>query len=162
MLPAWATVAIALGASAITAVAALGGALLQGRREREGQLRTLIVESAHDFATGILQAIMGVRDALEAPRRQIADQSAIWAAEPEARRRADEAEARLARVHLLVGPDTDTGRAAQTAVDQLVEAVDALLPAAGTDEEKAERALRVARDRLRAFEIAAGRAIREP
>jgi hypothetical protein len=64
VLPAWATVAIALGGSFLTAVASLGVAYLTKKHESVAEWRKLMVEVGEDFSTGVGQATRGVREAL--------------------------------------------------------------------------------------------------
>jgi hypothetical protein len=66
MLPAWATVAIALGGSAITAVLALTGALVTSRRQDVAQWRAAVLAAADDFSTGVGQALRALREAIAA------------------------------------------------------------------------------------------------
>lgn len=136
MLPAWATVAIALGASAITAVAALGATWLRIRferrqddarrmhdwRQQEAQLehereeawRDRMVRAADDFSTGVEQALLAVNDAISAVTNR-ADRSAIV---EEAHRTIREAVARVGRIRLLFGEES---RAVAVARDLLPE-----------------------------------------
>jgi hypothetical protein len=67
MLPAWATVAISLGAAFITGAAALLGSLVRGRQERALQLHDRSIEAAGDFSKGALKAIAAIRDVVRPP-----------------------------------------------------------------------------------------------
>jgi hypothetical protein len=53
VLPAWATVAIAVGGSLITAVASIGVAYLTKKQESVAEWRKLMVEVGEDFSTGV-------------------------------------------------------------------------------------------------------------
>lgn len=125
MLPAWATVLVALGASAVGGV---GGSIitayLQIRHEREDQLRGRMVDAADDFATGMRQArtaLLHARDAIHAGnhrlRLQYLDESA---------RLIDEASARLARVHLLFGTGSGAGESGTVAISLMSNLLDGL------------------------------------
>ena len=94
MLPAWATVAIALGAGAISAAAAIGATWVQGRLRRSEQLRERMILGCDDFATGVRQGVITVRDILTPT--ELTDSSSVWERAPEAQRLVGEAEARLA------------------------------------------------------------------
>jgi hypothetical protein len=63
---------------------------------------------------------------------ELSDVSVVWNMADEARRLAEEAEARLAGVHLLLGPDSDAGKAADRATKELRAAADNLFLGAGT------------------------------
>lgn len=116
MLPAWATVLVAIGASAVTGVIAT---LLMTRwriqHEREEQLRDRMLAAADDFATGALQAQVELWEAGGAPERG----STIEERRPEALRRIAEAHARLARIHVLFGREGDAGNAATETINAL-------------------------------------------
>jgi gas vesicle protein len=123
-LSGWQTVAITIGASGVTALAALLVAQLTGKQgreqlerqlehEREQQVRRLaherseqwtdrLVRAADDFSTGVEQATLGIRDVISA----VADKGDVDAASAEAKRRLHEAVARVARIRLLFGDDS--------------------------------------------------------
>jgi hypothetical protein len=161
MLPAWATVAIALGAAAITGIAALGTGGLRMRFEREqererraheraqqeAQLqhereeawRTRLLEAADNFASGVTQALLVLRNARNAIDRygSTDDKGNVWLSErisgkrvPEiesafasAQELIDEAHARFSRVQLLFGRETEVGAIALALVLNLREAM---------------------------------------
>jgi hypothetical protein len=99
------------------------------RLKRVSSVRRLPDERVDDFATGLGQAVMAVRDAIEHfdrvgvllepfdPYDLNEDSAAIYR---EARRVVEEAEARLPRVRLLLGDRSEAGRAA---VEKLREAI---------------------------------------
>jgi hypothetical protein len=140
MLPAWATVAIALGGSAITAVLAFTGALVTSRRQDVAQWRTVVLAAADDFSTGVGQALRALREAIaafeerelefrptegesvEAGARELAPDGpqarGLWLC-AEAVAAADD---RLARVRLLFGHNSTAGLAAGASVERLHEA----------------------------------------
>jgi hypothetical protein len=123
-LSGWQTVAITIGASGVTALAALLVAQLTGKQgreqldrqlehEREQQVRRLaherseqwtdrLVRAADDFSTGVEQATLGIRDVISA----VAEKGDVDAASAEAKRRLHEAVARVARIRLLFGDDS--------------------------------------------------------
>lgn len=141
MLPAWATVLVALGASAIGGV--LAGLLttrLQIQHDREEQLRGRMITAADDFVTGSLQAQVGLWEAAAAPDRG----STVAENLPEMLRRLAEAHARLARVKLLFGPESGAGQAAEATINSLWGGRDALQrdpPATGEALQASNRAL---------------------
>ena len=135
-LSGWQTVLIALGGGFITGAAALLVAFVSGKQagkqlerrlehERQQQAERLDYErderwterhirAADDFATGVDQAIIGVRAVIAVVRKgQDADPVAA-----EAHRVVHEAVARLARIRLLFGQSTVVTRPAE---DLLVE-----------------------------------------
>src|SRR2546423_15171438 len=116
MLPAWATVLIALGGAAIAGV--LAGWLstsLRIRHEREEQLRERMIAAADDFATTALQAQLQLWEAaLETEQG-----GTVMERLPEARRLIGEAHARLARGRLLFGTNTDAGAPAMDVITEL-------------------------------------------
>jgi hypothetical protein len=137
VLSGWQTVAITLGASGITAFVALFVAWLRGGQEREQldrrleherrqqteqraherteQWRERLVREAADFSTGVEQAILGVRDVINA----VTDGGDVAAASIEAKRRLHEAIARIARIKLLFGEDSDTALVAKNILPEL-------------------------------------------
>jgi hypothetical protein len=142
---------------------ALGSAtrkLIAPRAARRQQLREAMMSDAADFATGVRQALMSVRDAVQLPARQLADVSVVWEAPPEVKRLVDEAEARLSRVEIDFDADSTASREAEAAMRELRGAVDLLqgqrpnLPLAAEAADRAE-------ERLRGFTNAAGEAIRK-
>ena len=117
MLPAWATVAIALGGSFLTAVASIGVAYLTKKHESVAEWRKLMVEVGEDFSTGVGQATRGVRETL----RLVDDHEGLVSHEAveEAARLVDVASDRLARVMLLYGTRTKAGEPAEGAIRTL-------------------------------------------
>ena len=113
MLPAWATVAIALGGSFLTAVASIGVAYLTKKHESVAEWRKLMVEVGEDFSTGVGQATRGVRETL----RVVQEREGLMPRETvdEAARLVDVANDRLARVLLLYGTSTKAGERASVA-----------------------------------------------
>jgi hypothetical protein len=117
VLPAWATVAIALGGSFLTAVASIGVAYLTKKHESVAEWRKLMVEVGEDFSTGVGQATRGVREAL----RLVDEREGYIPPEAveEAGRLVDVASDRLARVQLLYGSGTRAGKPAEGAIRML-------------------------------------------
>jgi hypothetical protein len=116
MLPAWATVAIAISASAVGGVVAgLLTTWWRIKHEREAQLRDRMVAAADDFATGALQAQVELWEAGAAPERG----STVEARRSEALRRIAVAHARLARVQLLFGGKSPAGVDATKTINDL-------------------------------------------
>jgi hypothetical protein len=141
VLSGWQTVAITLGASGITAFVALFVAWLRRGQEQEQldrrldherglqteqlaherteRWREILTREAGDFSTGIEQAILGIRDALG----EVFDEGAPGDATlNEAKRRTDEAIARVARIKLLFGEDSETVRVAKDLLPELYAA----------------------------------------
>lgn len=171
-LSGWQTVAISLGGAAITGAAVFLVAFVSGRQARKQLERRLeherrqqaerlaherderwterLVCAADDFATGLDQAILGIRDMITADRKK----RDIDALSREAERRVQEAVARLARIRLLFGQDTVVTRPAE---DVLVELELARGAAANPDPtfawEKLDKVYRL-RDRFQAEAIA--------
>jgi hypothetical protein len=116
-MPAWDTVAISIGAALITGAAALGGSILQGRHQREQQLRERRIDAAGDFSTSALQAIGGIRDAVRTSP----------SGEPAAERKSElavlgllhEAEAHVGRVSFLFAAQSGVAEAAATVKERL-------------------------------------------
>jgi len=79
--------------------------------------------------------------------------SVVWAELPEVNRVVGEAEARLARVQLDFGPDSNAGRAADSAIVELRAAANLLRPGA-TDMPGSAAALDRAEQHLREFNSA--------
>jgi hypothetical protein len=121
MLPAWATVAIALGGSFLTAVASIGVGYLTKKHESVAEWRKLMVEVGENFSTGVGQATRGVREALRCFEEidPYVDSAPHEAAVGEASRLVDEASDRLARVLLLYGPATKAGTPAEKSIHML-------------------------------------------
>jgi hypothetical protein len=126
MLPAWATVVISI----VSALAGVAGGVVAVRirigfdrsenaisREHERSERWVdrFVRAADDFSTGIEQAILGVRDVIHA----VNDGGDVDSARVEAKRRLDEAIARIARIKLLFGEDSDAARVARDILPEL-------------------------------------------
>lgn len=145
--------------AAARAVKSAIGRLTAHGNERRVQLREGMMADAADFVTGVQQAVMGVRDAVQQPARQLSDVSVVWKALPELGRLVGEAEARLSRVQLDFDPDLEAGTSADAAIGELRTAV-ALLQVGMTDLQGAADAADRAEQHLRAFNKAAGRAIR--
>lgn len=89
--------------------------LLRISHERAERLRERMIVAADDFVTGGLQAQVELWEAMAAPERG----STVAERLPEALRRIAEAHARLARVKLLFGIDTDAGKAAEALINTL-------------------------------------------
>jgi hypothetical protein len=123
------------------------------------QLRQEMMDAARDFTTGVQQAIMGTRETLQRPARELSDVSVVWNAQPGVERLVGEAEARLARVQLAFGPASATGFAANAAVKDLSRAA-RLLGMMSNDLEGAARAADNAESYLREFNAEAYRAVR--
>jgi hypothetical protein len=125
-----------LAATLAALLSGAGGAYLATwlriRHEREEAFRERLLVAADDFATGILQAILAVRDVSVArvdhdPDWATPDQHHhpdVEAASEEARRRIDQAHARLARVELLFGRGSAAGEAAGDLVTALRQALE--------------------------------------
>jgi hypothetical protein len=137
---------------------ALVGKISPGRQARERQLREPMMADARDFSTGVHQAIMAVKDAVERPARRLSDVSVAWKAQPEVDRLVDEANARLARVHVDFGPSSEAGTAAEWAIAEL-RAASSVLGPGKTDLVSAAESANRAEAHLREFNESAGRAI---
>jgi hypothetical protein len=98
LLPAWATVLIAIGASAVGGVL---GAWLQTEHDRRQRFRDRMIEAADDYN----QAFTGVLSSLSLDRRA------------EAEKRLGEAMQKRSRVDLLFSPDSVIREAAQAAIE---------------------------------------------
>lgn len=183
MLPAWATVAIALGAAGITAVAALGATWLRIRfegsqeaarrvhdrdqqearleNEREEAWRDRMVRAADDFSTGVEQALLAVNDAISAVTNRGDRQATVQ----EAHRTIREAVVRVGRIRLLFGEES---KAVGIARDLLPELRLALSQVEGGEAEvrgrvpHAWKTLEKAYDHHRDFNRAAREAIMAP
>lgn len=106
----------------------LGGAWWQGRSQREEAWRSRLVLAADEFVTGLTQALIGLADALASATREeieqdlaedsqsVFDSAEVTAAVAESNRTTDEVHARLARIHLLFGPTSETARQADMAI----------------------------------------------
>ncbi len=104
------------------------GALLQTRHERTEHLRDRLLTAADDLATALSQAILKVRHSLNDFEDHLTT-GARPTGEGDlagARRSIDEAIARVARVELLFGIESQTASAANATVVALRQAVDAL------------------------------------
>ncbi len=160
MLPAWATVLVALGASAVGGV---GGSIitayLQIRHEREDQLRGRMVDAADDFATGVRQARTALLHAQNAIHEGQAQQRMQSLAE--GARLIDEASARLARVHLLFGNGSTAGESGTVAVSLMSSLLDELKEETVDTMHRSHDWGRL-RDVLSLFNRAALRSIRNP
>jgi hypothetical protein len=126
-------VAIAIGGSALTAVAALGVAYLTKKQESVAEWRKVLVEAAHDFSSGTGKATRAIREALrrfteepvflaevgepEGPHEK-AVHDAIWLV--------GEVSGQLDRVLLLFGQDSKAGQAAAETTDLLHKASEEL------------------------------------
>jgi hypothetical protein len=127
MLPAWATVALALGGAFLTALASIGVAYLTKKQESVAEWRKLLVDAGENFSTGVGQATRAVREAIRCfneDRDPALDEHGNAtgpheAAVREAVRSVNEASDRLARVLLLYGPDTRAGAPAAKAIELL-------------------------------------------
>jgi hypothetical protein len=118
MLPAWATVAIALGGSAITAVFALLGTWFTGHRQAEAEWRRLLVSAAEEFSTALGQALRSLAFAL---RPFLDDETSADAREriAEVRRVNAVATDRFPRIQLLFGQDSGAAANGRGALEQL-------------------------------------------
>jgi hypothetical protein len=129
MLPDWATVLVSVGSALLGGAA--GGIIvrfMQSRHERAEAWRDRLVPAADDFATGVLQAILAVRDTIGVVHDKVSDQDLevdpdkrvvsildlpeVQESHAELARRIDEVHARLARVQLLFGVQSPAGKAA--------------------------------------------------
>jgi hypothetical protein len=173
MLPTWATVALALGGSAITGGVAMVAVWIRGRidralererrahdeeqqirrlaHEREEQWRERLVRAADDFSTAVSQALLGVHDAIAD------DEGNRTAAVDEADRRVGEAIARVGRVRLLFGEDTEVAAAANALLPQLSTALSHVRPSIAPvpDASGAWKAIEKAYDQHKTFNRAA-------
>jgi hypothetical protein len=137
VLPAWATVVLSL----ISAAAGIAGGVVVTKprigfdrtenalsrahetaqqerhleHDRSEQWVDRLVRAADDFSTGIEQAILGVRDVIAA----VAEKGDVEAAKAEAKRRVHEAVARVARIELLFGEDTEPARIAKDLLPEI-------------------------------------------
>ena len=85
------------------------------RHEREEHLRDRMISAADDFVTGALQAQVALWEAGGAEERG----SSLEGRRPEALRLIAEAHARVARVNLLFGLNTEAGKAATETINDL-------------------------------------------
>jgi hypothetical protein len=109
MLPAWATILVAIASAALTGViAGLLTTRLRIQHEREERLRERMLIAADDFVTGAHQAHRGLWETMAA------DEQGSTVAErlPAASELVKVAHDRLARVKLLFGTETPAGQAA--------------------------------------------------
>jgi hypothetical protein len=116
MLPAWATVLVAIAGAAVSGV--IAGFLttrLRIQHEREDRLRERMLEAADDYVTGAYQAHRGLWEALAAEEQG----STVPERLPEASRLVNVAHDRLARVKLLFGTRTPAGQAADATNNEL-------------------------------------------
>jgi hypothetical protein len=139
LLPSWATILTSIVAALFGG--AVGGIIvrvMQSRHERAEAWRDRLVPAADDLATGILQAILAVRDAVGVAHGAESDQDLevepdkkvpsildlpeVQEANAELERRVDEAHARLARVQLLFGVQSPAETAAADCVRALRKA----------------------------------------
>lgn len=112
MLPAWATVLIALGSAALTGViAAWLTTRIRNQHEREERLRERMLVAADDFVTGVQQAHRSLWEVLAAEEQG----STVDERLPAASELVEAAHDRLARVKLLFGTETPAGRAGEAA-----------------------------------------------
>src|SRR6266496_3101532 len=103
MLPAWATVLVAIAGAAVTGVfTGLLTTRLRIRHEREERLRERMLTAADDFVTGAHQAHRGLWEVLSAEEQA----STVADRLPAASELVKVAHDRLARVKLLFGTDT--------------------------------------------------------
>ncbi len=173
-MPAWATVLLAVVTALIGgSVGAIGARWLQGRHQRAEAWRDRLVPAADDFGTGVLQAILAVRDARRVvgdvlseqeigerpPGKSPLDFDDVKAALTELERRIDVAHARLARVQILFGVDEPPTTEGESAILALRRGTTALSEWPIPDRETAERYLNEADDALGRFATAARSAI---
>jgi hypothetical protein len=160
MLPAWATVAISLGGAIVVA---LSNALVTQLRirferdqqhgrlkhERETEWRERLVFAAADFATGVEQAILGLRNVMAA---SATNKPEVEPLADEAKRLVQEAMARMARIKLLFGEDAQATKLASALVEELAFALQSVRHG---DLGSAKSKLEKAREQYRAFNAAA-------
>jgi hypothetical protein len=117
MLPAWATVAISLGAALITAAGALLISFLRARQERALQLHDRRLVVAGDFSTSAHLAITALKDLVRSPptgRRSAHEERKL-----EILQLLHGAEAQVWLVTLLFGSDSEAARLAEGVRDLL-------------------------------------------
>jgi hypothetical protein len=148
LLPAWATVAIALGASAITAIATLIASFrttsLRARYEREEQWRERLVHAADDFSTSVEAALFVLNDDIE--YLEMSWQRTDGVSFQNLQRSVGDAVGRVARIKLLFGANSKPGSTAVELVMQLRTTLANLetkdpRPGEDTDVEAARKAL---------------------
>jgi hypothetical protein len=149
MLPAWATVAIALGASLITGAAAVLVASLTSRSERREQWRTRQLSAATDYAMRFIGAAYAVQYARAHPDDPDAIRNAVHYA--------GEVTPMLGPLLLVFGDGSlvaDESRQAHAELTRAAQAVE------GGDVVAAERALDDAHRHRMSFEAAVLTALR--
>jgi dsDNA-binding SOS-regulon protein len=115
MLPAWATVTIAVVGSALAGVVV---GVFRTRHERNESFKDRMLTAADDLATGLTQALLVVRQALEEIEDWVVEQREFAQTDlKEARRLIDEAAARVARIELLFGVESRATTAAASCPD---------------------------------------------
>jgi hypothetical protein len=158
MLPAWATVLVAIAGAAVTGViAGLLTTRLRIQHEREERLRERMLTAADDFVTGAQQAHRGLWETMAAEEQG----STVAERLPAASELVKVAHDRLARVKLLFGTDTPAGQAAEATNNELWNYRSALEqepPASGL----AAKANREATAQLNRFTALARAALEEP
>jgi hypothetical protein len=168
MLPAWATVVIALISAAggvaggiVTTWLRVGADLTEGRRqrahERDERLRERQMVAADEFATGLMQAInatrelaMLLKDDAEAIERLGARTGRVSNAGAESGRMIEVAHLRFPRVRLLYPSNSVAALDAEGAIEDLRNAY-AKLEERPADLDGAEKAIVSAEGRLRRF-----------
>lgn len=119
MLPAWATVAISLGAALITAGAALYGSLVRGRQDRAQQLHDRRTDVAGDFSASSLRATSAIKDTV---RSSDPDPTTWGNKQLEVLALVHDAETQVGLVSLLFGTRSDAARQAKVVRDRLRDA----------------------------------------
>jgi len=157
------TIAVALLSSV---VGGAGGALLATMlrigHERQERLRERMLTAADDFAIGVQQAGMALREA-RSHEGDVHPAGTVLPTTAEARRCVGEVEARLARIRLLFGEFTAACDAAERVDEGLEVQIEALQPRWLTPtEEQLEQAMEDTWEGLRAFNREALRALRRP
>jgi hypothetical protein len=117
MLPAWATVAISLGAAFITGATALVASLVRGRQERALQLRDRRTDVAGEFSRSALEGIAAIRDTVRSPPP--GDPATGAPDTPGLLEQLHRAETEVGLVLLVFGTRSDAGRQAETVRDLL-------------------------------------------
>jgi hypothetical protein len=154
VVPAWAAVAIALGGSFITAVSSVVVGLVVAKRQAVGEWRQVFLDAAEEFSTAVAQALRTVRETIRCVNEEQGSTPDRHERVAEVMRLIAEADDRLAHVQLLFGQDTEPGKAASDAIEDLRRAADGLRRyVAGLESglEEANEAVQQAQTRYRAF-----------
>jgi hypothetical protein len=154
-------------------VGAIGATWLQGKHQRAEAWRDRLVRAADEFGTGVLEAIMSLRDANLAIDGVIAEQESgarpagippsevdeAKAALVELDRRVDDAHARFARLQILFGVAAESTRAGESAIVALRSGSGALWEWPFPDQSAANSRLDEAHESLQRFATSARAAI---